>query len=239
MVTRSLSLPLLAVIVATVVRTGAAQQAAASEQQVVARGIGPDRARLGFVNAIAGSGKVDLLADGHTLKRNIRYARPLAAKSLHAEGYSIDVDAAKIGLPYIDAFTADLQGGRDYTLVAYGNTDSSSPTAALLVDLPGLLIPKTDVHVLFTNAVQDSVSAELSIDDQVVFSNVVSGNYQGPQTINEGKHRVEVKVNGITVFGPSVQKLKGGETLNLVLIGTAVEGDGNPLQLLKSEMKTR
>ena len=239
MVTRSFTLPLLAVIAATLTRVGAAGEGVASEQGITTRGIGPDKARLGFVHAIAGADKVDLVGDGRSLKRNIRYGRTMKAKSLRAEGYSLDVDAAKVGLPYIDALAVDLQGGRDYTLIAIGNTDSSSPTVGLLVDLPGLLVPKSTVQVLFTNASPDAPSADLLIDDQVLFSSVASGTYQGPQEIDDNKHRVEVRVNGVPVLGPSVQKFKDRQIINLVLYGTVLADDGKSLQLMSSDMKSR
>ncbi|MGI8906416.1 MAG: DUF4397 domain-containing protein [Candidatus Sumerlaeaceae bacterium] len=239
MVTRSLTLPLLAVIAATLTRAGAAGDGIANEQVSITRGIGPDKARLAFVHAIAGADKVDLLGDGRVLRRNVSYGRRLKPQSLRAEGYSLDVDAAKVGLPYIDAFTADLQGGRDYTFVAYGNTESSSPTLGLLVDVPGLLVPKDTVQLLFTNASPDSLPADLLIDGQVLYSGVASGSFQGPQPMDDSKHEVEVRINGLSVVGPTVKKFKHRETINLVLYGTALGEDGKPLQLLSSEMKSR
>lgn len=238
MVTRSFTLPLLAVIVTSLLRAGTAEEKSASEFSPDAR-LGPDRARMTFVHALVGAGPLDLTGDGKTIRRNIHYGRSMKAKSLHAEAYSLDVAPAKVGLPLIDNYTADLLGGHDYTFLAYGDTGSTSPTQALLIDLPGALIPKTDVQVLFTNATLDAQPAELLVDDVALYSNVVPGSYQGPQSINSGKHRLEVRVNGHSVLSTNAKNIKGGETLNLVLHGTALEKDGSSLHLLYSRTKSR
>jgi hypothetical protein len=238
MVTRSFSLPLLAVIVASL-GCGLTQDVSAGEAIVSTKGIGPDRARLTFVNALAGSGPLDMSADGRIVERHVKEGRALKPKSLRAEGYSLDVAPAKVGLPLIDNFIANLLGGHDYTFVAYGDTAGSSPTQAMLIDAVGLLVPKDSVQLMFTNAAVDAESAELVVDDQVIYTAVTPGTWQGPQAVNAGKHRIEVRVNGHTVASTKAKNIKGGETLNLVLYGTAIDSDGEPLKLVWSRVKTR
>jgi hypothetical protein len=239
MVTRSFSLPLLAVIVAFLAGHAVAQDVSAGEKIVSSKGIGPDRARLTFVNAYAGSGPLDLSADGRIVEHNVKVGRALKPKSLHAEGYSLDVSPAKVGLPLIDNYTANLLGGHDYTFVAYGDVNGTSPTQALLMDVPGALVPKDTVQIIFTNAALDAELADLVIDDVVVYSSVAPGSYQGPQAVNAGKHRLEVRVNGHPVISTNAKNIKGGQTLNLVLYGTTIGKDSQPLKLVYSRVKTR
>lgn len=230
---RSFLLPLAAVLVSPA--TGSAADAQFSAEKANAQ-----KARLGLIHAIAGAGSVDMTADGKTLYRNIKYGLSKKPKLVNAEGYTVDVSAAKVGWPFLDNLTLSLQGGRDYTIIPYGDTSNSSPTLAAIVDIPGLLIPKTGAYLVFVNAVGDTdQKASLVVDDVPVLTDVAPGQFAGPFFIPADKHRVEVQVNGQTIVSTGVKKLKGGQSHTFVLMGTADPTDNKPLKLAVSSSKGR
>lgn len=193
--------------------------------------------RVGFLHAMIGQGSVDLVADGKTLRRNIKYGRIMKPKTLSSEGYAIDVNAAKIGLPYIENLPLAFVGGRDYSLIAV--SDDDVPTTMVIVDVASLVIPKDSAHVVFANASTDATSVSLVIDDQEFFAEIPPGTFAGPVAINKGKHRIGASSEGAEVLNTRTENLKGGRTTTFIVIGTVETGDGKPLRLEQIETKSR
>jgi hypothetical protein len=242
MMMHKLALPALAALILTLPVKAKSQTAAEAEggsSSVVSldgsglKGHGnfQSNTRLAFVNGLLGSNKVDLYLDGKSLYRNVREERPMKPKAVRAEGYSVQVNAAKIGLNYLD-FTKDLLAGHDYTLVATGNLDNGGAAGAVLVDVPNVVIGKFATNVVFVNGSPDLTSATLLIDGQVVAADVLAGQYSQPVTIGAAKHIVEVQANGGgSLVKPFKVKTKGATALTFVLTGTVATDDRYGLRL--------
>ena len=202
-----------------------------------AKGNFQSNTRLGFLNALLGSNKVDVYLDGKATYRNVREERPMKPKMVRAEGYSIQVNAAKIGVNYVN-FTQDLLAGHDYTLVATGNLDNGGAVASVLVDVPNVVIAKTASNVVFVNASPDQTSATLLIDGQPVATDVLQRAYSPPVTIGAAKHIISVQQNdGATLVKPFKLKTKGATAITFILTGTAAGDDHYGLGLDRIEAK--
>lgn len=150
-------------------------------------------------------------------------------KRLNSEGYSVQVNAAKIGLNYLD-LNLTLVAGRDYTLIPM-NDLATDGFSALLIDLPHLIVPKYSSHVIFAVAVPDAQPAEVLIDGQVVISGVGAQTFAGPGAFAAGKHTAEIKVGGVSVWSTKKLNLKKGKTTTLILTGTMRPDDSYPIRL--------
>ena len=189
------------------------------------------KASFGYINGLFGSSRTDLYLDGKTVLRNAREGRPMKPKTLNAEGYTVQVTAAKVGFAYLD-FPLSLTAGREYTLVPMGDLSTTAPVSYLLIDRPSLIVPKTASHVVFGVAMPDAPPVDLLIDGQIVATDIAVGLYTEAIPVIAGKHKVEMQVDGVSIYGPKSVNLKKGQTTSMVAIGTLGTGDKIPVNLV-------
>lgn len=182
-----------------------------------------------YLNALLGSNKTDVYMDGKAVYRNARENRAMKPKKVNSEGYSIQVNAAKIGLNYLSG-TAEFIAGHDYTLIPMNDLATGAATF-LFIDLPTLIVPKYASHVVFAVAVADAQPVDLLIDGQIVASGVGPKAFAGPFVMAGGKHTAEVLSNGVSVWYTKKLNLKSGKATTLVLTGTFASQDGYPVKL--------
>jgi len=188
------------------------------------------KSSFSYLNALIGSDRTDVYLDGKTIFRNAREGRPMKAKTLTSEGYSIQVNAAKVGFSYLD-FAATFVPGREYTLVPMGDLTTTAPPTAMLIDRPSLIVPKFGAHIVFAVAMPDTVPVDLLLDGQPVVADVASGAYTEAFATSAGKHTIELQVDGVSIFGPQKVNLKKGQTTTLIATGTLDPSDKNKVDV--------
>ncbi len=182
---------------------------------------------FGYLNALMGSSKTDLYMDGKAIFRNMKEGKAKKPKKMGSEGYSIQVNAAKIGLNYID-MTLNLIAGREYMLIPTG--DVSAPQA-LLIDVPSLVVPKFASHIVFAVAAPDAAPVDVILDGQPFEVDVPAVAFSQPRATAAGKHILELQIDGVPIYGPKKVNLKKGQTTTLILTGTLSPDDNEPLRL--------
>jgi hypothetical protein len=188
------------------------------------------KSSFAYLNALLGSDRTDVYMDGKAVFRNAREGRAMKPKKLASEGYSIQVNAAKVGFNYLD-LTLNLVPGREYALIPMGDLTTTVPISAILIDRPSLIVPKFGSHVVFAVALPDAAPVDLLIDGQPIAVDIPAQGYAQAVPTAAGKHTVELQIDGVSIYGPKKINLKKGQTTTLIATGTVASGDKNPVQL--------
>jgi hypothetical protein len=222
---RSFMLPLFAAIALSPLAEGTS----------VAKGKFSANSSFGYVNALPGSNKTDVYMDGKAIFRNMGEGRAKKPKKMSSEGYSVQINAAKVGFNYLD-LNIHLIAGREYTLIPMGSLENGT-ASSLLIDLPMQVIPKHSANVVLANAVADAQPVDLLINGQVVAMDVPAQAFTLPIAVTPGKQSIEVQVDGVTVWQSNKVNLKKGQTNTMVLMGTAAPEDsyGIGMQVVASK----
>lgn len=236
MSSRSLMLPLLAVLASTATALAAGDGTPGTVTDK--RNSLSTHSPFAFAHTLVGAQPAELIADSRTVFRKTKYGKSTGAKRIRSEGYSIDVVGKKISVPYIDDLFLNVETGRQYAFALMGDVSTTTPPQALVVDMPNTIISKTDSHVVFANATPDGPPIDVFVDGLLQREAIASGESTSTLVLPEGKHIIEI-YEGVDRRMTKKLKLKGARTQVIFLAGTSETGDRNPLHLVTCTFKSR
>ncbi len=236
MSSRSFLLPLLAVLASSASLMAAED---AKPTPVTTKGNNlKGHSPFAFAHTLVGAQPLKLVADSRTRFRETKYGKSSGTKRLSAEGYSIDVIGKKISVPYLDNYTMTVHTGNQYAFALMGDVSTTTPPLPLIVEMPNVIIPKTDTHLVFANASPDSISLNVLVDGLLQREAIASGESTATLVLPAGKHQIEI-YEGVDRRMTKKLKLRGARTEVLFVAGTMETGDRNPVRLVNCSFKAR